>query len=69
MKKQTKKILSLTRRGWVSPMAALREAGCMRLGARIYELREMGHEFETRWRRLRNGKLVKEFRLRKSVSA
>jgi len=61
---QTKRLLSLTRRRWVSPLVALQSIGCLRLGARIYDLRRQGHQFDERWRKLPNGKMVKEFKLR-----
>jgi hypothetical protein len=35
--------------GWVSPMDALREAGCMRLGARVYEWKAAGRQVLERW--------------------
>ena len=45
--KQTEKILDhLKKHGSITPQEALREYGCMRLGARIYDLRREGHEIE-----------------------
>ena len=32
--------------GSITPWEAMREFGCMRLGARIYDLRRRGHEIE-----------------------
>ena len=32
--------------GGITPLDALREFGCMRLGARIYDLKRRGHEIE-----------------------
>ena len=32
--------------GSITPLDALREFGCMRLGARIYDLKRRGHEIE-----------------------
>ena len=43
---QCQMILELTREGFVTPLVALQEAGCMRLGARICELKAEGHIFE-----------------------
>lgn len=36
----------LKRHGSITPLEALRELGVMRLGARIYDLREAGHSIE-----------------------
>ena len=33
--------------GSITPLDALREFGCMRLGARIYDLKRRGYEIET----------------------
>lgn len=33
--------------GNITPVEALRDYGCFRLGARIYDLRRAGHEIET----------------------
>jgi hypothetical protein len=46
---QTLHILELLRtyRGGITPMDALREAGCMRLAARISDLRAAGYVIET----------------------
>jgi hypothetical protein len=32
----------------ITPMDALRSFGCFRLGARIYELKRLGYQIETR---------------------
>ena len=44
---QEEKIYNYMRRfGWITPMDALREFGCMRLGARIYDLEQKGIRIE-----------------------
>lgn len=47
----------------VTPLVALRRFGCMRLGARIYELKRQGHKIESRMRETARGskKYVKEY--------
>jgi hypothetical protein len=35
----------------VSALQSLRDFGCMRLAARVFELRERGHEITTTWRK------------------
>ena len=44
---QEEKIFNYMRRfGWITPMDALREFHCMRLGARIYDLEQKGIRIE-----------------------
>lgn len=46
---QTERILNHLRRcGSITPLDALREFGCMRLGARIYDLKKAGYDIESR---------------------
>ena len=47
MKSQSQEILSMLKRGPVTPMDALREIGCFRLAARVYDLRHSGHKIHT----------------------
>ena len=44
---QNAAVLEMLQSGPVTPIDALREAGCFRLAARVCELREMGFEIET----------------------
>lgn len=45
---QRKKILAwLEENGSITAMIALHQIGCFRLGARIFELRQMGYDIET----------------------
>jgi hypothetical protein len=53
-KSQAEKILIMLGAGWVSPLDAMRELGCMRLGARIYDLRRDGYAIEERWKESTN---------------
>ena len=47
--KQNEAILEhLKTNGSITPIDALMLFGCFRLGARIYDLREQGHEIETK---------------------
>jgi len=55
---QNDAILSLLRARWpdgLSAVDAFEKIGCMRLAARIHDLREMGHDIRTEYRS-RNGK-------------
>jgi hypothetical protein len=47
MESQNKHILAMLKRGPVTPLDALSEAGCFRLAARIYDLRDAGHQINT----------------------
>lgn len=52
---QTQKILRyLNECGSITPLDALREFGCMRLGARIYDLKRAGYDIESRIESHRN---------------
>jgi hypothetical protein len=55
-------ILEMLKRGPVTPMDALREAGCMRLASRINELRGEGHRITSRMV-TNNGKRYAEYHL------
>jgi hypothetical protein len=56
---QSARILSLLEQGReLTPLDALKEVGCFRLGARIWDLRAAGHPIETRMLTLENGKRV-----------
>ena len=46
MMTQCDMILELARSGFVTPLLALQEAGCMRLASRIHDLKNDGHTFE-----------------------
>ena len=46
----------------ITPLQALKRFGCLRLGARVYDLKRAGHRIETR-RVNRNGATVAEYRL------
>ena len=44
---QTQQILDhMMRHGSITPLEALKEYGCMRLGARIWDLKRMGYDID-----------------------
>ena len=45
----------LKQHGSITPLEALNRYGCMRLCARIYDLKRAGNPIETRWEIRRNG--------------
>ena len=47
MKSQNARILAHMKVAPITPLEALKYAGCLRLGARIYNLRDAGHDIST----------------------
>ena len=46
---QTDMVLDMIKKQWVTPLDALRECGCFRLQARIFDLTEQGYNIERGW--------------------
>ena len=60
---QNQQILKHLNRGWkITPLQALNKYGCLRLAARIKELKELGHKI-TKKMVSRNGKTFAEYRM------
>ena len=60
---QQDKILRHLKKGKpITPLEALREYGCMRLAARVYDLRGLGHEIISETVE-RNGKKIARYRI------
>lgn len=52
---QVDMILShLKEHGSITPLDAMQEYGCMRLGARIWEIRDLGYKVETKMESSKN---------------
>ncbi len=47
----------------ITPLEALRVFGCLRLGARIWELQRAGHRIESKFIKLPGGKHCASYRL------
>ena len=60
---QNTSILSALKQGPLTPLYALQQFGVMRLAARIWELRQSGHNIRARKRELPSGKSVAEYSL------
>ena len=61
---QSKEILNHLKAGnELNPMLALERFGCMRLAARISDLRAEGHQIETTVKKGHNGKVYASYRL------
>ena len=53
----------LKEHGKIDPMQALKQYGSFRLSARIYDLRQDGHNIQKFSKRLKNKKVVAEYKL------
>ena len=51
------------RQRWITPLEALHEAGCMRLAARVHELRTRGVDVQRQTVQTENGKSVAAYRI------
>jgi hypothetical protein len=54
VKSQNERILAHLRIAPINQLQALKYAGCMRLGARIWDLREAGHRIDDRMKKVTN---------------
>ena len=62
---QEKKILQwLTNGGTLTPLEALRKFGCLRLGARIYDLSRKGFKIKKEMIKLESGKRVARYSIK-----
>lgn len=62
---QKDRILKYLQKGKaLNPMGALHLFSSFRLGARIWELRGMGYQIDTKMKKLPSGKYVAEYKLR-----
>ena len=51
----------LRRNPSITPLEALRQYGCLRLGARIWDLRKQGHAIDAVRRKVSEGKWLAEY--------
>lgn len=59
---QQEQVIARLKRGWTTALEALQECGCMRLAARIEELRRDGVPIVDKWVES-NGKKYKAYRI------
>lgn len=52
----------------ITPLEALNRFGCLRLGARIYELKKANYQIEMVLKETPTGKHVAEYRLKETVN-
>lgn len=57
-------LIHLRDKGPLTPLEALKEYGCFRLGARIWDLRRAGHPIEREMVATRSGKHVARYSLK-----
>lgn len=69
---QTEILIDLMKQGWVSPAMALAGAGCMRLAARVHDIKQMGYKVisrivkrKNRWNRTIT---YKEYRIKEEAA-
>ena len=55
MTTQKQQLISLLARKWVTPITAFEEASCMRLAARISDIRADGYKVESKWIKAKGG--------------
>ena len=59
---QTESILKHLKSGnSINPLQSLSEYKCLRLGARIYDLKRLGFDIKSRFIKVNSGKEVKEY--------
>ena len=64
MKSQNEMLLSyLHHYGSITPLEAALDLRCMRLAARVHELRGRGHNIKTEWYKTNTGKQVASYKL------
>lgn len=62
MPTQAEQILAALKQGRkITALDALNEFGCMRLGARVLELKDKGHDIRDEWVKTGKGKQVKRY--------
>jgi len=65
---ETQILTHLETHGNISSLQALKQYGCFRLAARIYDLRNRGYQIESQRWKTRSGKWVARYWLKKSPS-
>lgn len=63
---QEQTILDMLKRGPVTPIDALQEAGCFRLAARISDLRQQGYPIKTETITTTSGKHIAQYILKEA---
>lgn len=61
MSQRNEILMHIKEHGSINPLMALERYGCMRLAARVSELRQGGHKIETRMKKSHNNKVYAEY--------
>lgn len=69
---QVEQLIAIMETGrWITPLEALEEIGCMRLPARIKDMKKLGYEIEDEWVTHTNAagksKRFKRYRIRRAA--
>lgn len=67
MRSQNARLVELMGSMWVTPADALQATQCMRLAARVQEIRANGVQVVDRWETTPTGKRVKAYRVASSI--
>ena len=59
---QQEQLTKRLRRGWTTALDALKDCGCMRLAARVLEMRQAGLHVDSKWVEA-GGKRYKSYRI------
>jgi hypothetical protein len=63
MTTMTAELVSLLKKGYVTPLDALTHANCLSLSQRAGEMARAGYRVEKKWRDFGNGKRVMSYRI------
>lgn len=57
------RLIGHLKREWISPLRALELVQCLSLSQRVGEIEREGHLVNRRWKKLDNGKTVREYKI------
>ena len=63
-KSQNEQLIELMKKQWISPLDALAKVGCMRLAARVLDIKNQDYKVLNRWS---DSKKFKEYRIARSL--
>ena len=63
-KSQKEQLIELMKKQWISPLDALAKVGCMRLAARVLDIKNQDYKVLDRWS---DSKKFKEYRIARNL--
>jgi len=63
-KSQNEQLIELMKKQWISPLDALAKVGCMRLAARVLDIKNQDYKVLDRWS---DSKKFKEYRIARNL--